>query len=152
MAKGDVVSVKVREESPQEVALAAWFTEQESKSVDNLEAAARQLIQLVTAFYGVLFGIISLGSDSVEASLSAPVVLFFGALSILALLAALLASLVVIAPLPYRYRTASLTDQKAAFETMLSRKANGLLLATVSFGLGLVAFVALIFVMLYLRG
>ncbi len=152
MAKGDVVSVKVREESPQEAELAKWFATQQTKSVDNLEAAARQIIQLVTAFYSVLFGIISLGSDSFEASLTSPAVMFFGVLAILALLVALIASLVVIAPLPHRYRAASVSDQRTVFASLLARKANSLLLATSSFGLGLIAFVGLIFVMLFLRG
>lgn len=119
--------------------------------MNNLEAAARQLIQLVTAFYGVIFGIISLGSSEVAAALTQRSVTLWGALSILTLLVALIASLVVIAPLPSQYRPNSPSDRREAWERMVARKANSLLIATCAFGIGLVTFVGLIATLLYAR-
>jgi Flp pilus assembly protein protease CpaA len=151
MAKGEIVSVKIRPETEDEAALRSWFDKQEADTVSNLEAGARQIIQLVTAFYGVIFGVVALGKDKFEASLHLPAVIAFGAVAILALLAALIAGLVVVAPLPYRYRSASLLDQKAVYAKMLGRKSTSLLISAIAFGLGLAAFASLIVAMLYHR-
>ena len=151
MAKGDIVSVRMRRETDDEAALRAWFDKQEVEAVGNLEAGARQIIQLVTAFYGVIFGVVSLGKDKFEASLRLPEVIALGAIAILALLLALIAGLVVVAPIPYRYRDASLSDQIAVYQEMLAGKSTSLLISAIAFGVGLAAFAALILVMLFGR-
>jgi len=151
MAKGDIVSVRMRRETDDEAALRAWFDKQEVEAVGNLEAGARQIIQLVTAFYGVIFGVVSLGKDKFEASLRLPEVIVLGGIAILALLLALIAGLVVVAPLPYRYRDASLSDQIAVYQEMLAGKSTSLLISAIAFGVGLAAFAALILVMLFGR-
>jgi hypothetical protein len=151
MAKGDIVSVKIRPETEDEAALRAWFDKQEVEAVGNLEAGARQIIQLVTAFYGVIFGVVALGKDKFEASLRLPGVIVPAGIAILALLVALIAGLVVVAPLPYRYRDASVSDQKAVFKELLAGKSTSLLIAAIAFGAGLAAFAVLILVMLFHR-
>jgi hypothetical protein len=63
---------------------------------------------------------------------------------------ALVAGLVVIFPLRYRYSSYSLTQQAETFDRMLRRKSGWLIAAVVCFALGLVAFgVLLVEVMLY---
>ena len=143
--------VKIRPERPEETALAAWFQEQEQATLGHIEAGARQIIQLVTVFYGVIFGIISLGKEQIAVSLRSPLVIILSGAAIFSLLLALIFALVVVTPLPIRYRPASLSDQKAAYQAMLTRKAAGLRVATITFGLGLAAFAWLIFDLLYRR-
>lgn len=151
MGKGDIVSVKIRQETEEEAELRAWFDQQEAETINNLEAGARQVIQLVTAFYGVIFGVVALGKDKFEASLHVPVVVVSGAVAILAMLGALIAALAVVLPAGYRYRPASLSDQRVVYRKILLRKWRGLTAAIIAFGLGLGAFAALIVAMLAYR-
>jgi len=151
MAKGDIISVTTRAETADEAKLREWFDKQNGVIMDNLEAGARQVIQLVTAFYTVIFGIISLGKDKFEPSLNQPAVVLLGGAAILLLLAALIAALVVVSPFAYRYREASVTDQKKTYSAIVARKSVGFTVSGVAFGLGLAAFAALIVVMLAAR-
>jgi hypothetical protein len=151
MAKGDIISVTTRPETEDETSLREWFDKQEGVVMDNLEAGARQVIQLVTALYTVIFGIISLGQEKFEASLNRPEVTILGGMAILLLLGALIAALVVVSPFGYRYREASVTDQKATYAAIVARKSAGFTVSGIFFGLGLAAFAALIGVMLFLR-
>jgi hypothetical protein len=151
MAKGDIVSVSIRKETEEETELRTWFDKQEAETINNLEAGARQVIQLVTAFYGVLFGVVALGKDKIEASLHVPIVILCAGVAILAMLGALIAALVVVLPAGYRYRPASLSDQRMVYQKILLRKWRGLTATIIAFGLGLAAFAALIATMLIYR-
>jgi hypothetical protein len=151
MAKGDIVSVTTRPETEDESKLREWFDKQDGVVMDNLEAGARQVIQLVTAFYTVIFGIIALGKDKFEVSVKRPEVIILGGGAILLLLGALIAALVVVSPFGYRYREASVTDQKATYAAIVARKSIGFTVSGFFFGLGLAAFAALIVIMLFLR-
>jgi hypothetical protein len=151
MLDQDVVSVRGRPETPKEAALAEWFAKQEIGAMDNLESAAQQIIQLVTAFYTVIFGILALGADSFETSLASPLVAGLGMMAILALLFALVAALIVLAPFPARFRRAVSSDHESTFANILRGKAFGLLIAFAAFGTGLAAFAILIITMLALR-
>lgn len=144
MAKGDIVSVTSRRLTDEEEDLIAIIEAMELKALDNLEAGARQIITLVTAFYGVLFGVLSLGSDNFATSLGQPVVVWSGIFAIALLLAALVAALVVVMPRPYRYGEKRLDQQKAVYQQMLARKSTWLHRAIFYFGLGLGAFAVLI--------
>src|SRR5688500_2432251 len=75
MTKGDVVAVEQRSATKEEAALVEWFDKQKAGQVETLEAAARQIIQLVSALFGLLFGVLSLGRDKLEASLTSPLVI-----------------------------------------------------------------------------
>jgi p-aminobenzoyl-glutamate transporter AbgT len=148
----DISVGEPRLETSQEEALRLWFEEQEKAGLSNLEAGARQIIQLVTAFYGVIFGALSLGGDSLEASLHYRWVIIPGMAAVLALLGAMIAALVVVLPLfSYRYNPHKPAEQQAAYRKMVSLKSRGLRLAVVAFGIGLVAFAWLIISMLYYR-
>ena len=141
----------IRTETKEEQALREWFAEQEKKRMDNLEATARQIIQLVTAFYGLIFGVVSLGSASLEASLQTLPAIVLSIVSLLSLFAALAAALAVVYPSERRYRPTSLSDQIKVYQTLLRTKSSNLALATLAFGLGLFNFALLIGVMLYAR-
>lgn len=141
-----------RLETPQEEALRLWFEEQEKDNINNLEAGARQIIQLVTALYGVIFGVLSLGSDKLEATLHYRWVIIPGMTAVLAMLGAIIAALVVVLPLfSYTYNPHQPAEQQAAYEQMLKRKSWGVRLAVIGFGIGLAAFAWLITSMLYYR-
>lgn len=143
--------VETRRETAEEKALRAWFAAQETARMENLEAGARQIMQLVTAFYGLVFGVVALGSDSLPASLRTPPALILSLGSILSLFVALAAALAVIYPAEQRYRPASLSDQKRVYENLIKRKQQGLIAATLAFGLGLFMFALLIGIMLLAR-
>lgn len=141
-----------RLETPEEAGLREWFAEQEKKSIDHLEGGARQIIQLVTALYGVIFGVLSLGSDKLEATLHYRWVIIPGMAAVLAMLGGLIAALVVVLPLfAYRYNPHQPAGQLRAYQKMVAVKSVGLRLAVFGFGLGLAAFAWLIVAMLYYR-
>jgi hypothetical protein len=141
-----------RRETPPEEALRLWFDEQEKKSLDNLEAGARQIITLVTTIYGLLFGALAFGSEKMEASLHYRPVLVPGTVAILAMLGAVIAALAVVLPIfAYTYNPHQPATQQAAYQTMLKVKSWGLRLAVLGFGVGLVAFAWFISAMLYYR-
>ena len=151
MSPPKIVVESVRVETDADKRLAALFDKLEQESLDNLEKGARDLLQLVTALFGILFGILALGGDTVAAPLRLPGVILPAAISLLALLITLIAALDVIVPGPYRIRRQSLSDQAGAWERMLRRKRDGLRAAAVSFGIGLSAFATLIAALLYVR-
>jgi uncharacterized membrane protein len=151
MAKDDIVSIKYRLPMDEESDVAAWFEKQENESVSNIEAGARQIISLITAFYGLIFGVLAFGADKFEASLKLPWVMGLGALAIVLLLAALGAALAVVIPRRYEYREASLDDLQATYHKIAGHKSDWLRVALLCFGLGLAAFAALILSILVAR-
>lgn len=148
MAKGDIVSVSQRRLTDEEGDVLAWIETQEIEAIPNLEAGARQIITLVTAFYGVIFGVLALGRDAFEATLNQPATGLVGFAAIVLLLAALGAALVVVMPRSYRYGEKRLDEMKAAYRQMVAHKATWLRFANILFGLGLTMFAVLILVML----
>lgn len=147
--KIEVESVRLADDDDKR--LAALFETFEQESLDNLEKAARELIQLVTAMLTVIFGILALGGKEAAPALSRPLPIVLAAASLLMLLVALIAALDVILPGVYRVRKASQSDRLAAYEAMLRRKSDGLRAAAVCFGVALTAFVGLIGTLLYVR-
>ncbi len=131
--------VGVREETPAEAARRKWFEKQVLASPDNLEAAARLLVGLVTGLLGLLLGVLTVASDPLPGYLRLPSVRALGVAAVVLLLLGLLAALVVV--LPRRVVAASTRpeSQAAAFERLLRRKATALAVATAAFGLGLAA-------------
>jgi len=151
MAKGDIVSYSVRPLRPDEKELITWFDKQETESADHLEEGGRQIIGLVTGLYAIFFGALALGAEKIEASLSRPLVIALAAVAFVFLLAALIAALFAVLPGTYRYRAASISDRKKAYDALLARKARGLTAATILFGLGLAVFAAMTLTMLFYR-
>ena len=141
-----------RPEKPAEKELHTWLETQRLKSVDNLEAGARQIITLVSLFYSIIFAALALGKDSMEASAGYQIVLVPGTVAVFALLTAIIAALVVVLPLfGIRYNALKPAEERAAFERLLQLKVWGLRLSVIAFGIGLIAFAVLIGTMLYYR-
>lgn len=151
MSPPKIIVESVRVESDADQRLAALFDKFEQESLDNLEKAGRELIGLVTAFFTVVFGILALGGETTAAPLRLPAVIICAAISLLALLITLIASLDVVVPARQRLRAQSLSDRQAAWERLLQRKSDGLRAALVSFGVGITAFVGLIGSLLFVR-
>ncbi len=141
-----------RPERPEEVFLREWFAEQEKKSIDNLEGGARQIISLVSLFYGAIFGVLSLGQDKLEPSLHSCPVLVLGTVAVLAFLIAVIAALNGVLPFyRFTYNPHKPAEQKETFQKILNRKWWSVKAATIAFGVGLIAFAVLVLVMLYYR-
>lgn len=140
-----------REPTDEEKDILAWFEKQEAESIANLEAGARQIISLVTAFYGVLFGVLSLGSDSFAAALGQPWIAWSAIFAVFLLLAALLSALAVVIPFAYSYGEKRLDQQQAAYRQMLDHKSTWLHRAMLFFGLGVFFFAVLIGLLLWGR-
>jgi hypothetical protein len=144
-----VRATRIRAPKPEEEQLHSWFQEQEKDPSKNLEEAARQIIQLVSTLYAVIFGIVALAANPVPAYLAQANVRALDVLAVLGYLAALLAALVVVVPSAYRYARASQTQRKDVFDTIMRRKVTALRLALLAFAVGSVGFAALFLVVLF---
>lgn len=142
---------KRRPESDREAALRKFFAEQEVKSIDNLEAAARQIIQLVTALLGLLFGVLALSDGDAVAALKTPLVFWPGLLALGLTLIGLVCALAVIWPGLSTPRAHVPADEERAFAALLARKRDWLYRAVVAFGGGMLAFAVTVMVMMWLR-
>jgi hypothetical protein len=141
-----------RPETPEEEATRLWFAEQEKSNIAELDAGARQIIQLVTTLYGLMFGVLALGKDSFEASLLTNGVLISGTAAVVFFLLAVVTALVAVLPIfKYRYNPAKPASQKETYEQIRQGKAIWLRASVGAFALGLVAFAWLILAMLLQR-
>lgn len=131
--------IEMVEESTFQAKLDAWFAGQVLKSPDNLESTARQIITLVTALLGVLFTVLAVAGDPLPYYFVHPAVHWLGAASVILLLLALLAALVVLWPRRIEVASAKPQDQAKKFDDMVKCKASALKGAGVSFFFGLVA-------------
>lgn len=136
--------VGTRPATPQEEALADWFTQQHFKSPDTLDAAARQIVTLVTALLGLLFTILSVAADPLPTFMQWPLVLGLGALTVILLLLALLLALCVLRPSRVQVSSHKLEEQRQAFTHLVERKAGRLTAAYVFFFSGLLALGAIL--------
>ena len=141
-----------RPETAQEARLREFFDAQEKANISSLETGARQIITLVSAFYGIIFGVLSFGKDKMEVTPHLRVVLVAGGTAIFAMLIAIIAALVVVLPL-WRYTADARLpeEQRRAYQRLLARKVWGLRIATIAFGVGVAAFACLIGSMLWYR-
>lgn len=137
MAKLRVVSI--REETPAEAELRKWFAQQVTASPANLEEAARQIIGLVTALLGVLFGVVALTEDKLPAYLQLPVVRWLSVAAVALWLLALLAALGVVLPRRWTANPAQPASQAEAFDQILRLKSAALTAAAITFWLGVSA-------------
>ncbi|MCS6881377.1 MAG: hypothetical protein RMK84_10400 [Oscillochloridaceae bacterium] len=145
----EIRAVRQRPPTPEEEALNRWFEQQEKDPPKHLEEGAKQIITLVSALYGVIFGILALASDPLPAYLARPSVRVLGVVVVLGYLAALLAALVVVLPGAYRYARASQTQRERVFRALMARKLIGLRVALAAFGIGSAAFAALFVVVVF---
>ena len=143
MPEQEIRATRTRAPTPEEESLQVWFSEQERDPTKNLEEAARQIIQLVTGLYAVVFGILAFAADPLPAYLAKTSVQLLGASVVLGYLVALLAALVVVVPSAYRYARTSQTQRQQVFAALMQRKSAALRVALIAFGVASVAFAAL---------
>ena len=124
--------------------LREWFDDQQRRSLDRLQEAAKTVIQLATGIYGVLFAVLVLSNR--PAYLQQPLVRIFGTLSMIALFAALLAAYFVVQPRKVTWQEDNLTDMRRAYQEAEQRKGWWLNTALVAFlvGAGSLGFVIVV--------
>lgn len=133
----EIKVVAQRAETPRESRIREWFDQQETKAVDNLDAAATHLITLITGQLTVLLGVLALADDPLPAYLTSSFVKGVGFVTIMVLLAALWLALWVVLPLRRQINRHKPADQIKVLEQILSRKEQFLQGAIVAFGMGL---------------
>lgn len=138
-----------RPPTTEENALVEWFDKQASDPFPVLEEAARQIIQLVTALYAVVFGILAFASDPVPTYLAHGSVRGIGIVCVLGYLVALIAALIVVIPRGYRPGKANVSDRRAMFHSIIQRKAVALSIAVWAFGIASVAFASLLVTVIF---
>jgi hypothetical protein len=135
---------RIRPPSPEEERLADWFAEQRLRSPDHLEAAARQMIGLVTGLLGLLLGVVAVAEKPLPSYVTWPLVRWLTVAGIALLLLALIAGLVVLWPRRMAVSSHSIADQRQAFQAILRHKALALSASLILFCLGLSALVAVL--------
>ncbi len=126
-------------------ALREWFAEQEKKNVDRLEEGAKNIIQLVTGLYGVLFAVLALSDQ--PAYLKLPQVQVLGITSLGAFFVALIAAVIAVHPWRTGYQEDNITEMQGEYRRLLRRKAWSVRVALWLFLLGMALlawFVALV--------
>ena len=136
--------VETRPPTPEEERLADWFAEQQLKSPEHLEAAARQMVGLVTGLIGLLLGVVAIAKQPLPSYLAWPLVRWLAVAGIVLLLLALVAGLVVLWPRRWTVSSHRIADQRRAFEAILQRKARALSVGMVLFCLGVAALAAVL--------
>jgi hypothetical protein len=130
--------VTTRPERPDERLLDEWFQKQMLASPDNLEAAARLIVGLITGLLAALLGVLSLAKD--KPAFLEPIAIQCVALAALGgLLAALWFGLAVVFPQRTENRPGRPDLQRKAFENLVRRKSRRLIVAVISFGAALSA-------------
>lgn len=133
--------------TPQDQDLLTFFHGLERNSLESLEAAARQIITLVTTLAGVFFGILAF--KDTPTYLSAGEVKVLGTLTLGALLVALLFALDVVMPRRFDLRRDDLTEMHAILHSLFQTKSRSLTFAQWAFGAGLVFWLLLTLVLLF---
>lgn len=116
-----------------QTALAKWFAEQRIKSVDNLEAAARQIITLSTALLGTLLGLMAITEETLPKHMQWSGIQWLSALGVVGLFIALTFALYVVLPRPHAVALNDPESLQATFSVLLTRKQLGLRLALIIF-------------------
>jgi hypothetical protein len=109
-----------------------YFKDLESKSLETIESAAKQIISLVTTLLGLFFGVLVLRGDA--ASIASFEIKLFGLLALLGYFAALFFALDVVMPRRFNIPGADLTAMRATLEELFERKSHALILAQLAFG------------------
>lgn len=147
MAEQEKKPRRTRPPTPEETALNEWFAEQEKDPSKTLEEAAKQIIQLVSALYAVVFGILAFADN--PAYLGLLMVRLSGTVVVLTYLIALISALFVVMPRRYTYASASQSQRQVVFDKIIERKANLLRIAWISFGLASIALAVLLLSILF---
>ena len=142
--------VGVREETPAEAARREWFEKQALAAPDNLEAAARQIIGLVTALLGVLFGVLALSSGNLPAYMDFLPARILAVGVVVLLLAALGSALFAVLPFKREAASGKPESQERVFRDILNFKSYFLFWGAGLFGGGLLALGILLIVAIWL--
>jgi hypothetical protein len=142
----EIPKLRGRPEPPAVKARREWFERQALAAPDTLEAAARSLVNLVTALLGALFGVLAVADDPLPGYLWHPLTRPLGIACVVLLLAALGSALVVVLPHRVAVSPHRPDEEARAFEQLLTRKWRWLRVAVVTFGLGLLALGAVLVV------
>jgi hypothetical protein len=129
--------------------MSKWFSQQKLTSLDTLEAGARTILGLITGLVGILFGALTVAAENLPSYMQFPAVRALGAMSVAALLVALMGALLVLLPAETRVSSHRLDRQAQAFERLLKRKSRWLAVTVIAFvagvdALGIVLIVALL--------
>ncbi len=149
MGSDEPLEVLGRPPTPDEEALVAHFAEMEKRSLEVLDAGARQIITLVTGLLGLFLGLLSLGDA--PAYLAYGEVRGLGLVIVVAYGAALGCALAAVLPRPYTFRRHSLTQMQDRWEAMQRTKARWLNRASWAFGAGTLLLILLLADLLLFR-
>ncbi|MEM7539771.1 MAG: hypothetical protein AAF639_46880 [Chloroflexota bacterium] len=127
---------KSRRPNPNEQRIIDLFDRFEAEAITSLEQGARQVIQLVTLFYGAVMGLVSLQPESIRTYVDNEAALMAALVLLLALAVAVLTATHVLMPLPYEYRAGSVDDREQAYARMIRRKDRSYRAALWAFGIG----------------
>lgn len=146
-----VQELPTRSESPEEARLRSWFEEQHIKSVENLEAGAKQIVTLSSGLLTVLFGLMALTEAALPQHMNVGVIRVLAAFGAASLLVSLWAALLVLVPRWYQPTVNDPASLKATFEKMVVFKAGVMRVSWIVFGLaimslGLIVILALLLV------
>lgn len=133
--------------SAEDKALIDFFAGLRRNSLDTLEAAARQLIGLVTTLLGLFFGVLAFKDE--PAYLATLTVQVIGTLSALGYIVTLFTALAVVLPRHLDIPQYDLTAMRELLSDLYKHKSRYLSIAQFSFALGTLALFALIIALLY---
>jgi hypothetical protein len=124
-----------------------YFKDIESKSLDTLDNAARQIISLVTTLIGLFFGVLAFKDN--PSYLASTAVKLLGAASTGLYLAALFFALDVVMPRRLDIPSADLTRMQRLLRNLFDHKNRSLLWAQAAFGVGTLCLLLLILFLLF---
>ncbi len=133
--------------SAEDKALIDFFAGLRRNSLDTLEAAARQLIGLVTTLLGLFFGVLAFKDE--PAYLNTLTIQVIGTLSALGYLVTLFTALAVVLPRELNIPQYDLTAMRELLADLYKHKSRYLNMAQFSFAFGTLALFALILALLY---
>ena len=129
----------VRELTPEDLKLIELFDELKKGSLGFLNEAAKKLVELVIALYGLFFAVFSF-TEAPQYLKEYPDIKLLSAGILLAYFLALVFAVLVFLPRRYQFSSHSLTQMRSQLETMLETKGTYLRYAYASFALGTLFF------------
>lgn len=124
--------------------LLKWFAAQQIKSVDHVEAGARQIIALCSTLLTILFGLVALTGSAPPIYTQRALFQWLSLVGVVGLFLALFCALMVVIPSTYRVAINDPDALEARFGEILQHKTGGLNLAVVSFTIAMFCLTAMI--------
>lgn len=142
--KDDVISSQL---NPEELQLIDFFANLRKNSIESIEAAARQLIGLVTTLLGLFFGVLAFKDQPTY--LAHMEVKIVGLLAAVGYIFTLFAALTVVMPRKLEIPQYDLTAMRELLESLFNLKGAFLRTAQLSFAFATLALLVLILLLLY---